>query len=82
MKTKMVVCPTYQRAVDEWKRLQRIYPDIWTHSSKNGLLLTLTHINGTKYIFNVDTPRALLGFHGDVVYMDEFAGEDFITSKQ
>lgn len=79
MRTIMVVCPTYQRAVYEWERLQRNYPDIWTHSSKNPL--SLTHINGTKYIFNADTPRALLGFHEDVVYMNEFAGEDFIANN-
>lgn len=79
MRTIMVVCPTYQAAISEWQRLQRNYPDIWTHSSKNPL--SLTHINGTKYIVNVDTSRALLGFRGDVIRMDEFVGEDFIANS-
>lgn len=79
MRKVMIVSSTYQKATDEWKRLQRNYPDIWTHSSKNPL--SLTHINGTEYIFNVDTPRALLGFHGDIICMDEFVGEDFIVNN-
>ena len=79
MRTVMVLCPTYQRAVYEWERMQRIYPYVWTHSSKNPL--SLTHINETKYIFDVDTQRALLGFRGDVIYIDEFIGEDFIANS-
>lgn len=80
MHKTLVVFPTHKQAVNVWERLQRLYPDIWTHSSKNELMLT--HINGTEYIFGVDTERYLRGFHGDVVSMDEFAGEDFIAGKQ
>ena len=72
-KTIMIMCPTYRQAVYAWERLLKIYPDMWTNIKRNHLSLTNV-ITGTTYIFHAETEgqRELLGFHGDVVSIDEF----------
>ena len=76
-KTRIVMCPTYRRAVYEWERLLRTYPDMWTNVKRNYLSMTNV-ITGTTYIFHAETEgqRELLGFHGDVVSLDEFELEE------
>lgn len=76
-KTTVVMCPTYRRAIYEWERLLRIYPDLWTNIKRSHLSMTNV-ITGTTYIFHAETEgqRVLLGFHGDVVSIDEFELEE------
>ena len=72
LKVVMVICPN-RDAVYEWERLLKTYPDMWTNVKRNHLSMT-NMITGTTYIFRSETEsqRVLLGFHGDVISIDEF----------
>lgn len=81
MKKIMVICPNYKRAVYEWKRLQKQYPDIWTNASKNAL--TLMDMNGTEYTFDgpYNNGRVMIGYTGDITFMDEFVNMEIGGTK-
>lgn len=72
MKKVKIICPTYRQAVFAWETAQKAIPSLWMKSTKNPL--TLTSIVGNQYIFDVNNPRGLLGWHSDTLIMDEFVG--------
>lgn len=72
MKKVKIICATYRQAVFAWKTAQIAMPSLWIKATKNPL--TLTSVVGNQYIFDVDSPRSLLGWHSDTLIVDEFVG--------
>lgn len=79
MNTKIIVFPTYKRAIYEWLRLRDMYPDCWIDTSRNPDI-SLTSKMGVKYLFIPENqPDKLRGVHTDIIHFDEFITE--ITSS-
>jgi len=76
-KTIIIMCPTYRRAVDEWKRLSE-YP-VWINKSKYPL--SLTSFLGTTYRFVGETEgqRKIRGCNAEIISIDDFEG--FIATE-
>ena len=81
MNTKIIVFPTYKRALYEWNRLRDTYPDCWADTSKNHI--SLTSKLGVKYIFIPgNQPDKLRGIYADIIHFDEFMSEIEANHKE
>lgn len=73
-KTIVIMTPTDNRAVFEWKRFLSRWSTIIKKANRTNLCVEL--LSGHKIYFKGETetdwPRALLGLHADIVTVDEF----------
>ena len=70
MKTKIVICPTLERALYEWRRFANAYPDMWIDVRRRPM--TLTSKTGVTYIFHSKAEvDKLKGYHADFISCDE-----------
>lgn len=71
MSERIIMFPTLQQAVQNWKETIRKYNGIIVKNSKNPLSITL--VNGDKWIFHSETEsqRAVLGYHGKIYKYEE-----------
>ena len=71
-KTSIVMSPTVNRAVDEWKAFLSRWPMIIKKANRTSLSIEL--LSGHKIYFKGETegPRALLGLQADIISADEF----------
>lgn len=73
MKKKIVIMtPTVQRATYEWKKFLSRWSTIIKKANRTSLSIEL--LSGHELYFKGETEgqRALLGFHADIVSIDEF----------
>ena len=71
-KTIVIISPTVNRAVYEWKAFLSRWSTIIKKANRNSLCIEL--LSGYKIYFKGETEgqRALLGLHADIVSVDEF----------
>ncbi len=71
-KTIVIMSPTVNRAVYEWKRFLSRWSTIIKKANRNSLCVEL--LSGHKIYFKGETEgqRALLGLHADIIRIDEF----------
>ena len=71
-KTIVIMSPTVNRAVYEWKAFLSRWSTIVKKANRNSLYIEL--LSGYKIYFKGETEgqRALLGLHADIVSVDEF----------
>ena len=74
-KTIVIMSPTVNRAVYEWKAFQSRWSTIIKKANRNSLCVEL--LSGHKIYFKGETEgrRALLGLHADIISADEFVVE-------
>lgn len=72
-KTIVIMSPTVNRAVYEWKAFLSRWSTIIKKANRASLCIEL--LSGHKIYFKGETEgqRALLGLHADIVSIDEFA---------
>ena len=68
----VILSPTVNRAVYEWKAFLSRWSTIIKKANRNRLCVEL--LNGQKIYFKGETEgqRALLGLHADIIWFDEF----------
>lgn len=82
MNTKIIVFPTYIRALNKWNEIVDMYPGCWTAISRKPIL-SLTSKMGVKYIFIPENqPDRLRGVHTDIIHFDEFITEIEANHKE
>ena len=66
----IVMCPTVERAVMEYKNFLRNHPRLWGSSYKREVKLK----DGRRILFKGETEgqQAVRGFHADIITIDEF----------
>lgn len=71
-KTIVVMSPTVNRAVYEWKAFLSRWSTIVKKANRTSLCIEL--LNGQRIYFKGETEgqRALLGLHADIISVDEF----------
>lgn len=71
-KTIVIMSPTVNRAVYEWKTFLSKWSTIIKKANRNSLCIEL--LSGHKIYFKSETEgqRVLLGFNADIVSIDEF----------
>lgn len=71
-KTIIIMSPTVNRAVYEWKAFLSRWSTIIKKANRNSLCVEL--LSGHKIYFKGETEgqRALLGLHADIIRIDEF----------
>lgn len=71
-KTIIIISPTVNRAVYEWKEFNSRWSTIIKKSNRTSLCVEL--LNGKKIYFigRIEGPRALLGHDADIISADEF----------
>ena len=71
-KTIVIMSPTVDRAVYEWKAFLSRWSTIIKKANRNSLCIEL--LSGHKIYFKGETEgqRALLGLHADIISVDEF----------
>lgn len=72
-KTIIIMSPTVNRAVYEWKAFLSRWSTIIKKANRNNLYIEL--LSGHKIYFKSETEgqRVLLGLYADIVSIDEFA---------
>ena len=70
-KTIVIISPTVNRAVYEWKRFLSRWSTIIKKANRTSLCVEL--LSGHKIYFKGETEgqRALLGLHADIISVDE-----------
>lgn len=71
-KTVIILCPTFCRAVHEWKRLARL--PLWTEMNKSQLTLVSIFGNTWKFVGGVEEQQELRGHRAKIIS----SGDDFI----
>lgn len=71
-KTIVIMTPTVERAVFEWKAFLARWPMIIKKANRTNLCVEL--LSGHKIFFKGETegPREILGLHADIITIDEF----------
>ena len=71
-KTIVIMSPTVNRAVDEWKAFLSRWSTIIKKANRTSLCVEL--LSGHKIYFKGETEgqRALLGLYADIISVDEF----------
>lgn len=66
----IVMCPTVERAVMEYKNFLCNHPGLWESSYKREVNLK----DGRRILFKGETEgqQAVRGFHADIITIDEF----------
>lgn len=78
----VIMCPTVQRAVFEWKSFLTRWATIIKKVNRTNLYVEL--LSGHKIYFKGETEgqRALRGLHADIVSIDEFLDKHISGKEQ
>lgn len=71
-KAMIIMCPTVERAKYEWGKFQRIFEPVIRRIHKNPLMIELHTGEVFYYRGETEGQRAVLGYHADIVSVDEF----------
>ena len=70
-KTVIILCPTFCRAVHEWKRLARL--PLWTKINKSQLTLVSVFGNTWKFVGGTEEQQELRGHRAEIISnVDDF----------
>ena len=81
-KTVIIMTPTINRAVHEWKAFQLKWSTIIKRTNKANLSIEL--LNGNKIYFKAETQgqHAYLGYNAYIINIDEFLGPQESENKE